>query len=267
VRGGHHGYCCAGVSYPQPSEQRETGLGAGAAAPQYSADGRWYWNGQRWLATTAPGPTWSRPYAPPDGRAAAAVAMVGLAAAAGLALLAGDGLDLVAAVVAPGSALEVVAAFIVALGLFANVAGTIGAAIAVPMWMHRCYRNLPALGATGLHWSPVWAAAAWFIPLADLVIPFLIVRELSTRSAGTAVTPSPLLYVWLPAWLAAGSLGLASSLAGLFGRLGTDALGALDGVAVAIAGAAFIWLLQQISRRQRGRYGELLAASGQTPPP
>jgi len=36
---------------------------------------------------------------------------------------------------------------------------------------------------------------------------------------------------------------------------------------VVIAGAAFIWLLQQISRRQRGRYGELLAARAQTPPP
>ena len=31
---------------------------------------------------------------------------------------------------------------------------------------------------TGLAWSPAWAASAWFVPFANLAVPFAIARDL-----------------------------------------------------------------------------------------
>lgn len=38
-------------------------------------------------------------------------------------------------------------------------------------WFHRAYTNLPAVGATGLPYSPGWAVGAWFVPLLNVVWP------------------------------------------------------------------------------------------------
>jgi hypothetical protein len=267
VRRGHRKYCCAGVSYPRPPEQREFGIQAGAAAPRYSPDGRWYWDGQHWRPVVAPGPAWTRPYAPASGRAAAAVAMVSLATALAAVLVVGDGLDLVSGLLAPGSGLEAAAALIVVLGFLASLVGLAGAAIAVPMWLHRCYRNLPALGATDLRWSPAWAAGGWFIPLASFVIPFLVARELWAKAAGAQAAPSPLLAVWWSTWIAANILGVASNEAARLSRFGGDVFGVLNELAILGAGAAFIPLVQRITRRQRDRYAELVRGSVEAPTP
>jgi hypothetical protein len=50
------------------------------------------------------------------------------------------------------------------------------------MWIHRAYRNLKPLRAKGLQYSPGWAVGAWFIPFANLFIPFRITRELWSKS-------------------------------------------------------------------------------------
>jgi hypothetical protein len=266
VRGGHRKYCCAGVSYPRPPEQREFGIQAGAAAPMYSPDGRWYWDGHQWRPVVAPGPRWSRPYAPASARAAAAIAMVALGTAMAAVLFVGDGLDVVAVVVAPGSALEAAAALIVVVGSIASLAGLVGAAIAVPMWLHRCYRNLPALGASDVRWSPPWAAGGWFIPLANFVIPFLVTRELWVKASGAPVPASPLVAGWWAAWIAASVLGVATNQAGRLSRIGGDAFGVLNELAILVAGATFIVLVRGITRRQRDRYVELVrGVQGPTP--
>src|SRR2546421_826187 len=50
-----------------------------AAAPQYSRDGLWYWDGQQGRPMLAPGPARSWPYETADGRAAAVIALIALA--------------------------------------------------------------------------------------------------------------------------------------------------------------------------------------------
>lgn len=45
------------------------------------------------------------------------------------------------------------------------------------MWVHRTYRNLPALGAEGLKYSPGWAVGYYFIPILNLVRPYQIMSE------------------------------------------------------------------------------------------
>jgi hypothetical protein len=44
-------------------------------------------------------------------------------------------------------------------------------------WVHRTYRNLPALGATELKYSPGWAVAYYFIPVLSLFRPLQVMRE------------------------------------------------------------------------------------------
>lgn len=46
------------------------------------------------------------------------------------------------------------------------------------IWQHRAHANLRALGAANLSYSPGWAVGWWFIPFANIVMPYLTVREL-----------------------------------------------------------------------------------------
>ena len=51
------------------------------------------------------------------------------------------------------------------------------AAIAVLMWLHRAVRNNHILGERDLRFSPAFAVGCWFIPFANLVLPYQAVRE------------------------------------------------------------------------------------------
>ena len=53
----------------------------------------------------------------------------------------------------------------------------IGAMIAYLMWVHRTYRNLPALGASDLSYSPGWAVGYYFIPIMLLFRPFQVMKQ------------------------------------------------------------------------------------------
>lgn len=50
------------------------------------------------------------------------------------------------------------------------------------IWEHRAFSNLSALKAQNLEHSPGWAVGWWFIPFANLVKPFLVMRELWNES-------------------------------------------------------------------------------------
>ena len=84
-----------------------------------------------------------------------------------------------------GAAIPPSAAYkLIVVGLFA--CGTallfygalIGCAIAFPMWMHRANRAARALGATGMEFTPGWAAGWFFVPFANLVMPYRVAVEL-----------------------------------------------------------------------------------------
>ncbi len=53
----------------------------------------------------------------------------------------------------------------------AEFAVVIASAVFFLMWFHRVYRNLPALGAAGLKYTPGWAVGFWFIPFLNFVRP------------------------------------------------------------------------------------------------
>lgn len=59
----------------------------------------------------------------------------------------------------------------------------VATAVAFLMWIHRAYRNLPALGAMGLDTTPGWAVGYFFIPIMNFFMPYRTVKEIWSKSA------------------------------------------------------------------------------------
>ena len=59
----------------------------------------------------------------------------------------------------------------------ANVPVTIATIVVFLIWLNRSYKNLLALRPSFLRFSSGWAVGWWFIPFANLVRPFQVVRE------------------------------------------------------------------------------------------
>lgn len=83
------------------------------------------------------------------------------------------------------------------------------------MWIVRASKNARALGAQGMQITPGWAAGWFFIPLANLVMPFKAVSEIWKASEpeaatdpvawkGAAATP---VVVWWSFWILSGVIG------------------------------------------------------------
>lgn len=90
----------------------------------------------------------------------------------------------------------------------------IATAIAWCIWQHRAQRNLRDLGRTGLRITPGWAVGWWFVPVANLFMPFVGVGELWKASApegdGAAWSRTaswPVIGWWWACWIAAKPLG------------------------------------------------------------
>jgi hypothetical protein len=259
---------------------------------QYSPDGRWYWDGQRWLpaaptgpaaapagpagqawpptgstATTpgqgwppvaTPGPAWARPFESPRGRATAAIALVGIASAGFAVLVLADLLGL-GHELTGSDALQVISALIEVLGLLVYLGGLIGSAIAVPMWVHRAYRNLPALGAPDVRSSPAWGAGAWFVPIANLFVPPRFIRELWERSGGGHELVPPTVALWWAAWVGSNLVAAFSARLVDSAPAASDLIGLVgDGAAVA-GGLLFIQIIRHITSRQVARAGQYRA--------
>lgn len=78
-------------------------------------------------------------------------------------------------------------------------------------WLHRAAGNLRALGARRLEFTPGWTVGWFFVPVANLVMPYRTVRELWLASRSPVDWSArhvvlPVLLWWL-AYLLAGFLG------------------------------------------------------------
>ncbi|HVQ09284.1 MAG TPA: DUF4328 domain-containing protein [Allosphingosinicella sp.] len=89
--------------------------------------------------------------------------------------------------------------------ILAQLALFVGTGIAFLVWLYRAEINARALGAEDMMVSPGWAVGWFFVPLVQLVMPFLAVRELWKASA----TPrdwqlrpaSPVIALWWACWI------------------------------------------------------------------
>jgi hypothetical protein len=143
------------------------------------------------------------------------------------------------------------------------------------IWFYSAYANLRALGVWGLHYSPGWAVAYWFIPFLNLVRPIQIAQEIWRASDPNA----PVEYsdawrrrrgsvragFWWACWLLYNLLGAMSSYSTRRPDLNIDQL--RIGTTMAILASLFsiaasilvISLIQAINRRQFARFDRLLA--------
>jgi len=67
------------------------------------------------------------------------------------------------------------------------ILGFVFTAVAFIVWLYRARKNLVTWGIQGLKWGPGWAIGGWFIPIANLVIPKLVV---DTVWSGSKLPPA-----------------------------------------------------------------------------
>ena len=195
-------------------------------------------------------PPWARPYEPAVARADASIALV-TQSTVGFAMLAVQRAFGPPITVPARSPVAVIAIVALGGGMLLAYLGLLGAALAVPMWIHRCYRNLPALGSRG-HFSPAWAAGCWFVPIANLVLPYGAVRDVWAASRPRGRWNAGLVAAWWLAWLTAWGLLVANSRLPWRGYVDLMSTGLM-----AAAGALFISIVHLITRGQRLRAAAL----------
>lgn len=74
------------------------------------------------------------------------------------------------------------------LGRVQLIVGVLAVALFIA-WMNRTYGKLPELGARDLQGSPGGAVGWWFVPLANLYVPFQYLREI-WRALTPGLTPN-----------------------------------------------------------------------------
>lgn len=109
---------------------------------------------------------------------------------------------------APADRLEEVVRLMGWDGLFVLLT-TAGAACFFIAWLYRARRNLEGAGVAGFSWARGWLVGSWFIPFANLVIPYRIVAEIADASDRRSLWWVPgrtarrgLLAGWWTAWVA-----------------------------------------------------------------
>jgi S1-C subfamily serine protease len=152
---------------------------------------------------TAPAPAWARPYA--SGGRRAAFAQISLGVIVGISALIAwlDLLTLVIAATAGPLLTDDQFTFIDQLQAALPVVSLLAliiAAIAFCVWIHRAYRNLPAIGGHDLKFNPAQAVWWWFVPVANYWQPYRVVREIWQRS-GPAGTRTRLVVAWWILWI------------------------------------------------------------------
>jgi hypothetical protein len=205
--------------------------------------------------------------------AAGAAVLVSAAAQAGVAMA---GLNLVSAMTStPGPAfvddvpVNTAEYGLWALALLFSLVALAVSGVLVIMWMFRSYKALNTRGAVGTSWSPGWAIWGWFIPLANLVIPRLVIGEIERIAqvpyVGDAVGGDwkmhrrfPVGDLWWLLWVG----GNLVATFGEFGRiLGTQddgrfaallAVTSIGYVMMAAAGPALFVLIRTVTRSANG---------------
>lgn len=153
------------------------------------------------------------------------------------------------------------------------------------VWLHRAHTNLEALEARNLQFTPGWAVGWWFVPFANLVKPFQVVREVWWDSDPNIETERVFLSeslrsapvymgVWWATWL------LSNIAANITARVyepdtmsNVEVGGVLfmiTGTLSVIAAVLAIMVVRDITGRQEARFAEISrrgASTSDLPPP
>ena len=146
-----------------------------------------------------------------------------------------------------------------------QILGSVIAAIAFITWLYLAMRNIKRWGITGLTWSPVWAIAGWLIPVANLVIPPLVVNAADKGSSASVRGGIPesastgLIWAWWLTLLFGGRLDRAASRLYPSASLvpTTSVFSVFAAIGSVIAAIAAISLVRRITTAQVNRQASL----------
>jgi hypothetical protein len=138
------------------------------------------------------------------------------------------------------------------------------------VWFRRPYRNLAALGAQELEFTPGWAVGWWFVPVACWWMPYRATHEMwkasDPRAALTTsvqsrcqIGASAVIRLWWAAWIASVLLFNCAAFV-VKPDAGQPWLSALSAAATALAAILSILVVRSISARQVDRSRQLTSA-------
>jgi uncharacterized protein DUF4328 len=236
---------------PPLSETASGGVAQPAGGWSYlSPDGRWRWDGQRWVPTSPPaGPRSAGVYEDASPRANFAVMGLAVAAVVQFICMVADGkrLSVVGRLLDGSGATpsEAVASdSFERLAAWLSLGSLVLGAAALLIWLHRIVVNNHAMQRRRLRFTAGWAVGWWFVPVMCLARPVQAVNE-SWKAADPSLPadpwqppagPTPLLIgAWWMLWLL-GNLVLTVG-----SGLDSDTLQSLhDGTAVTLVGHLFL---------------------------
>ena len=173
---------------------------------------------------------------------------------------------------------------LVGLTVLLKFAAYVATAVLFCVWVHRAYKNLKALGNPDklLNYSPGWAVGSFFIPLASLVLPYIIVKEIWDRSDPNVRTQddlqfqptggSPLLLGWWIVWIVSNVLtnmayGMMDENAPPDAQHIVTNVSIITDFANLAAAALAVLVVQAITRRQEERSRHVVYTPEMPPPP
>ena len=152
----------------------------------------------------------------------------------------------------------------------------LAAGVVFVSWLAKAHRNIQFLRAPMMHWSSGWAVGGFFLPLANLAIPYLVMQEMwravhPGRADESEIEPQPatasgLIIAWWIVWVAANCLNFfCRQFAGgflfdgnttvLFGSIVAHGLFVLDAPLA-------ILVIRAMIRRQEERWKTLVEEAG-----
>jgi hypothetical protein len=131
--------------------------------------------------------------------------------------------------------------------------------VVLVVFLFRASKNTELWNTSTRTWTPGWAIAGWFIPLANFVIPFLVVRDIWRRTpepAGARGDARPvgnwILLVWWVLFVV-GAIGIRLDIGPdtLSEHRTEDWIHLLAAIAVAASAVPLIVIVRTLARRQR----------------
>lgn len=90
----------------------------------------------------------------------------------------------------------------------------IASGVVILMWIYRANANARRLGALGMKFTPGWSVGYYFIPFANLVMPYRALKEIWQASAAPAAWANEkthgLFPLWWTLWILSGIAGQAA---------------------------------------------------------
>lgn len=140
-------------------------------------------------------------------------------------------------------------------------------ALLVAMWIYRAHANLFAAGLDNIEFTPGWSIGWFFVPFANLVMPFRAMRELWNASHGHTSflggETAPTVRIWWGCFLTGNILSYIGTRTELIapGAEGQTVGLAIDAVATLITVAAAWFLLKIIRVVMDAQRGHLQASA------